>query len=132
MHIESMPGASRARRELEVQRQRILNDLKDDEATIQSVERAGRARSLGGDIDDELYAQNRELIIAVGEQRFKELIDIDRALAALEDGSWGQCTVCENLIEADRLLALPTASRCIGCQSAAEHLKVKGDATPSL
>lgn len=132
MQMESMPGASRARRELEVQRQRILEELKDDELKIKSTERIGRARSLGGDMDDELYAQHRDLIIAIGEQRFVELIEIDRALASLEDGSWGQCIDCAKLIEADRLIARPMAARCVSCQSAAEANHSKVDATPSL
>jgi len=132
MQIETMPGANHARRELTNLRQRILDQIKDDRKQIKSIQIAGRSRSLGGDMDDELYAQNRDLILAIGEKHFEELVEIERALSALDDGSWGQCVDCENLIEADRLLAIPTAARCIRCQTAAERTGIGVDATPSL
>jgi len=133
MQIETMPGANRARRELTNLRQRILDQIKDDEKQIESIKIAGRSRSLGGDMDDELYAQNRDLILAIGEKHFEELVEIEQALSALDDGSWGQCGDCGNLIEADRLLAIPTAVRCIKCQTAEERTGSIGvDPTPSL
>jgi DnaK suppressor protein len=41
--------------------------------------------------------------------------DIDRALAKLDDGSYGRCDVCGTDIGAARMEALPAASRCVVC-----------------
>lgn len=42
----------------------------------------------------------------------KELQDVDRALAAIEAGTYGVCSVCQLEIDAERLRALPTAFTC--------------------
>ena len=41
--------------------------------------------------------------------------DIDRALAKLDDGTYGRCDVCGKEIGATRMEALPAASRCVVC-----------------
>ena len=41
--------------------------------------------------------------------------DIDRALAKLDVGTYGICDECGAAIGADRLDALPAASRCVEC-----------------
>jgi DnaK suppressor protein len=43
------------------------------------------------------------------------IADIDRALAKIDDGSYGICDVCGRDIGADRLEALPAAARCVDC-----------------
>lgn len=45
----------------------------------------------------------------------KRLGEIDRALDALEDGSYGTCEQCGNAIPAERLEALPGVARCVAC-----------------
>jgi DnaK suppressor protein len=42
-----------------------------------------------------------------------KLRDVERALAKLDEGSYGTCDVCERAIEAERLGAIPWAVRCI-------------------
>ena len=41
--------------------------------------------------------------------------DIDRALAKLDDGTYGRCDVCGKEIGATRMEALPAAARCVVC-----------------
>ncbi len=40
---------------------------------------------------------------------------LDRAAVALDAGTLGRCEVCGGAIAVDRLLARPTARRCVGC-----------------
>ena len=40
---------------------------------------------------------------------------IDRALAKIDGGTYGLCDDCGVAIGADRLRALPAASRCVDC-----------------
>jgi RNA polymerase-binding transcription factor DksA len=51
----------------------------------------------------------------------QEIRAIDEALARLADGSFGVCIECRRRIAQGRLLAVPTARRCIRCQSRFER-----------
>ncbi|MFB3737977.1 MAG: TraR/DksA family transcriptional regulator, partial [Candidatus Velamenicoccus archaeovorus] len=46
---------------------------------------------------------------------FAKLQDVERALAKLEDGTYGRCDVCGAAIPRERLEAMPWAVRCVGC-----------------
>ena len=62
----------------------------------------------------------------VGEQN-KVLQRIDEALHRIEDGSYGICEVCGQLIRKPRLLHLPFAHTCMECQSEMEaNLDARG------
>jgi len=50
-----------------------------------------------------------------------ELVAVRAALARWADGSLGECTDCGQPVGVARLLAQPSAARCIGCQSVAEQ-----------
>lgn len=50
----------------------------------------------------------------------QQLNEIDQALAAIEDGTYGTCTNCGKPIPLERLEAKPWAMLCIDCQEATE------------
>jgi len=45
-----------------------------------------------------------------------QLAEVNRALKRIKDGTYGICTNCGNLINSERLEALPYAELCIDCQ----------------
>jgi len=47
----------------------------------------------------------------------KSLDDINKALKRIENGTYGTCKYCGNLINSKRLLARPTAGACITCKT---------------
>jgi DnaK suppressor protein len=47
-----------------------------------------------------------------------KLRDVERALAKLDDGSYGTCDGCGAAIASERLEAIPWAVRCRSCASA--------------
>lgn len=49
---------------------------------------------------------------------------VDEALRRIEDGTFGQCTECEEDIELRRLEARPTANLCVGCKEDQERREV--------
>lgn len=51
----------------------------------------------------------------------QELREIVAARERIADGSYGRCTDCDASIDEARLLAQPTAARCLACQSLAER-----------
>ncbi|MFD2672288.1 TraR/DksA C4-type zinc finger protein [Marinicrinis sediminis] len=64
-----------------------------------------------GDLASELY--EREKDIALQEHLELHLEDIDRALASMETGTYGECPTCKRPIPYDRLEAYPTAVYCV-------------------
>jgi DnaK suppressor protein len=73
-------------------------------------------------LDDRAQAiSERDDEFAMNEHETAELGDIEAALERLDAGTYGQCTDCGVTIAPARLLAYPTAKRCIGCQTVAEQ-----------
>jgi DnaK suppressor protein len=54
------------------------------------------------------------------------IADIDRALAKLEEGSYGRCDDCGSTIPSDRLTARPATALCVGCSSRAGESRTAG------
>jgi DnaK suppressor protein len=48
------------------------------------------------------------------------VVEIDRALQTLSDGTYGTCDVCGARIPLARLRAIPWATRCVACQERRE------------
>lgn len=71
------------------------------------------------DIGDELYEREKDLSFRNIAQ--DQLTNVDRALAKIEDQTYGLCDNCGSEISYERLDALPVASLCIQCK------KVKND-----
>ena len=64
--------------------------------------------------------QQQQMAVASLAQAEQQLGMIERALARIEDGVYGDCLECGEAIAAARLQAQPWASLCIDCQSANE------------
>jgi RNA polymerase-binding protein DksA len=65
--------------------------------------------------------ENQEVLEALDDDARAELRQIQRALQRIEDGTYGSCARCGEDINPDRLAALPEATECIRCASAAER-----------
>ncbi len=53
------------------------------------------------------------------EQSRDTMVDIDAAIARLDDGTYGSCETCHHPIAPERLEAIPHARRCIRCADSA-------------
>ena len=76
----------------------------------------------GGDEVDIIQAN---IINAIAERlsfRDKEtLLKISEALLRINDGSFGKCAECENIIPEKRLLAIPYCRLCVSCAEDEEN-----------
>jgi DnaK suppressor protein len=70
----------------------------------------------GDQADAALDASSDEMNSALAELDARELGQIDRALARLKQGTYGQCEVCHEKIPVGRLATLPFSTLCIDCQ----------------
>ncbi len=68
---------------------------------------------------DDNFADSGQVAAEQGENKLlaselrAELDEVERALAKLDEGVYGQCETCGNAIGADRLEAMPAARFCI-------------------
>lgn len=72
-----------------------------------------------------------DLNLAIIDRHVQELRDIDAANARIKDRSFGICIDCGNEIGFERLLAYPTAKRCVLCQQQREKTYAHSG-TPTL
>jgi DnaK suppressor protein len=102
-------------------RERLLT-LRDDLAT-----RAGRihgdltreAGPVSADFAEQVSeTENDEVLAGIGASTHDELRQVNRALARLDAGHYGDCAQCGEPIDTRRLQALPYADRCVRCASA--------------
>ncbi len=110
----------------------LLEEVRDQlEATEnqQYVELIGRAPADAGDqsVGDMLADLNLGMI----DRDIQEIRDIEAARARRKDGSFGICIDCRADVDFERLLAYPTAKRCLACQQ--QHERTYAHAgTPKL
>lgn len=63
------------------------------------------------DSGEELFLRERDQALNQLDEEF--LSDVDKALLAIQNGTYGQCEVCGKDIELDRLEVIPEATLCI-------------------
>jgi DnaK suppressor protein len=111
------------RRDLEARRDAIRERL----ATLASRPERGSALGFGKRIGDgTTEAVARLTDIGVGDSLERVLARTERAVAKLDDGSYGMCDVCGDLIPAGRLRALPDAVLCLRCAESHRRASVPG------
>ncbi len=64
--------------------------------------------------------ENDQVIDALGEATRRELTQINRALASIENGEYGSCSECGKEIRVERLEVLPFSTKCLKCASRTE------------
>jgi DnaK suppressor protein len=105
-----------ARSELEARRASTRERV---EALAQRPE-LGAAQGFGKRIGDgTVEAISRLTDISVGQSLEASLQRIDRALAKLDEGTYGTCDACGGPIPEKRLEAMPDSMLCVRCAAAA-------------
>lgn len=93
--------------ELEARQARIAEDLAEPlnaDSGEQAVE-----------MEDDASLEGQGALVA------REIASVKRALARIEDGTYGECVRCGEDIAPARLEARPEAALCINCAQAAER-----------
>ena len=100
------------RRDLEARRDAARERL----AVLASRPERGSALGFGKRVGDgTTEAVGRLTDIGVGDSIERVLARTERAVAKLDDGSYGMCDVCGEPIPSGRLRALPDAVLCLRC-----------------
>jgi DnaK suppressor protein len=99
--------------------------LKEKERVLSSVieksstETEGSAQ--GDDIDRAAQINDNHMAQRFMQRDRSYLLKIEKALAKIEEGTYGQCEECEEIIQEKRLMIRPTTTFCIGCKEGQEH-----------
>jgi DnaK suppressor protein len=96
--------------------QQRTEHVRDDQAAALELSDDG----VKDTVDMSLMDVNKEMALRLGERESQMIADIDQALLRIEEGSYGQCARCSNLIDERRLEALPTARYDAACQAIIE------------
>jgi len=59
--------------------------------------------------------ENQDVLMSLGQDAKNTVMQIDKALIRIEEGSYGVCEQCGDEINAQRLEAVPFANLCIKC-----------------
>ena len=98
------------------ERQRLLED------TSRSMEDASDDDGADSHLaDSATETLDREIELTLEDNAGHLLASIDAALARIEDGTYGECESCGRQISAERLEALPYATKCIDCKRLEER-----------
>lgn len=107
------------------EKEKVLNEINNLAAENLSSTQRDLSGDLSGysmhmaDVGTDNYQRELALGLVSNEQQL--LHQIDKALQAIEDRSYGKCKECSKLISASRLKALPFAEFCIKCQEEQER-----------
>lgn len=98
------------------ERQRIMNMANKPLDDIQV-----NTDDLADETDQAVSELSQNLSLTLRDRERSSLAAINSALGRIEDGTFGQCEVCEEPIEPRRLEARPMSTMCFACQEEKEH-----------
>ncbi|MEZ4864966.1 MAG: TraR/DksA C4-type zinc finger protein [Caldilineaceae bacterium] len=101
--------------QLQAKRDQLLADLEEN-SNDNSGPNANPDRTA---LAQAYHSKDRQLALRTMHQQ--TLGQIERALAQIEQGTYGLCVQCHQPIHAERLEALPYATLCITCQAESSH-----------
>jgi DnaK suppressor protein len=104
-----------------------------DKANLNRGGAIGRSQAAAAELSaaEQSHAQNiteRDTAFAMQEHDVAELEAVEQALKRISQGKYGRCHVCDADIPITRLLAFPSAMRCMDCQTAEEKVAGPGAA----
>ena len=112
-----------ARRRLEAERRDLLVSIARTEAELATpVDDRGAdttASQHPADVASDLYA--REIAILTDLTLREQVLDIEAALARIDNATYGICVDCGKHVDDARLEAHPQAARCVACQTRMER-----------
>jgi DnaK suppressor protein len=112
---------------LALRRDRLIDELRAEVRRL----RDGSVDDMAGPASDAGDESVADLLFHLGNAEIArdavELRELEAALERMASRSYGECIDCGEEIAAERLAALPTAQRCLQCQSQHEKTFAQPD-----
>lgn len=109
------PERSKVKALLLSRRRELIGALSNDYKTLR-----GTNGEVTDNCDDAFNSTTSFLTSGILQRESEEILQIEYALQKIEKGTYAKCEVCEKIISAERLQALPYACYCVKCQSEVE------------
>jgi DnaK suppressor protein len=96
-------------------KERLQQELDEAQAELQRLEKRleGKGDYGLGTGDPSIY--DWEMCLALKQRTQGKIESLQEALHKAEEGNYGRCEVCGQLIDPARLAILPSTKRCINC-----------------
>lgn len=121
-HDEAQKLLEEERIRLEQVRTTFENEHLHDESEDESTSTLSHLHQHPADLASDTFEREKDFSIL--EQVEAELADVERALARLDDGTYGTCQACGEAIGDERLEAMPATRFCRLHQAQAEGAEV--------
>src|SRR5579862_9751294 len=121
-----------ARKEALLRLRKSVNDRRNELVRRLGGELKGLLHRAGetGDVADQAFESSGEEVSSqLAQVESRQLLQIERSLKRLKQGTYGLCEVCQNKIPVSRLNALPFSTTCIECQ---REMEVSGDGSSGV
>ncbi|MDY6823207.1 MAG: RNA polymerase-binding protein DksA [Thermodesulfobacteriota bacterium] len=69
------------------------------------------------------HESDRNFMLRIRDREHKLIKKIKKALERIDNGTFGQCEVCEEDISLERLKARPVTTQCIKCKTKEEEME---------
>lgn len=93
-------------------------------AKMNRIASDGRDENIWGETNDSgdlaLSCYTKEFLYNLSDVERRQFVEIEAALARIEEGTFGQCVDCGKPVPVKRLEVVPWASRCTACQETFE------------
>lgn len=106
---------------LRTEQERLVSELFGIQAGVQQLMSAGGEGSGDDDADIGVKSSNREQEFTVAQNSRRLLAEVELALTALADGTYGTCESCSEPIGKLRLQARPRTTLCMACKQRQER-----------
>jgi RNA polymerase-binding protein DksA len=109
------------RAELDEQSQQLRAEITEAQQTWDEMQRDGGDGAGDDQADAGTKTFEREHELSLANNSRDLLMQVERALERLDDGTYGVCENCGNSIEKARLKAFPRATLCVTCKQREER-----------
>ncbi|MEW5757197.1 MAG: TraR/DksA C4-type zinc finger protein [Pseudomonadota bacterium] len=97
-------------------RKALLDEVTEELASLDHPRYADVAQEVHDRGDEAVADVLSEINLGVKDLHINEIIEIEATIDRIERREFGTCVACGDAIESQRLLAFPTAKRCLECQ----------------
>ncbi|MBS0330654.1 MAG: TraR/DksA C4-type zinc finger protein [Proteobacteria bacterium] len=123
MSVLSQTQLDQLARKLREDYQALVREVRDELENSGNQHRIDLLNREPGDSGDESLANAlADFNLTILDRHIDGMRDIEAALQRIRNGEYGICTDCGNAVTFPRLMAYPTAKRCIVCQEQREKL----------
>ena len=109
------------RKELGVQAKDLRGEIDEAELQNAALQRDAGSEGTGDEADAGTKTFEREHEMSLANNSRDLLVQVERALARLDAGTYGRCENCGNPIPKARLQALPAATLDVACKQREER-----------